>query len=85
MVYIMTSEDTGHKVYRLLWVLKLVESILTLLQICKNNNTETIIRLTWSILTKLSRRKRRLNLILYVKIRINIFEIQRTVNLDIFL
>jgi hypothetical protein len=37
----MTLEDTGRKVYSLPWISKLVESILTLLQICKDKNTET--------------------------------------------
>jgi hypothetical protein len=41
IVCIMTLEDTGSKIYSLLLVSKLVESILTLPQFCKDNNTET--------------------------------------------
>ena len=65
----MTLEDRGRKVYRLLWASKLAESILTLLQICEDNKTETFIQLTWLILTKVSRRKRRLILIVHIKVR----------------
>jgi hypothetical protein len=70
IVYIMTLEDTGRKVYRLVWVSKLVKSILTLLQICRDNNTEPVIQVTWLILKIVSRRKRRLILIVYIKVRI---------------
>ena len=72
IVYIMTLEDRGRKVYRLVWVSKLVKSILMLLQICKDNNIETVIQLTWLVLTTVTRRKRRLILIVYIKVRIYI-------------